>query len=609
MHKQGLSFLLYVLMISLFSLSPAGAIGDVITYDNAGSLDEFMRFDTPSAVYSVAWTSDSTTFAYGMADGSVGMASWDSVGLSFPMMVGGHTDAVTSVDFNADESALFSGGMDGVFRAWNHTAGTLLGVSDLITAPKAPVIGTVPFIQSVAGRPDSPNEVALAGNWNYIQQTVWNSPVRPGPPALSGHSNFVFDIEWHPSGDYLASGGADGTVRLWNYLSGAQNYIDNFSHTSRVYDIAFSRNGEWLASTGQDRTVWIRPLFSPGEPALIATIPDIGSDTVINAVDVSLNGDLLAIGDSHGMLRLYSIGSPTTSSGVLLREINAHDDQIKQLAFSPDGTMIATAGFDSTVKIWNITGTEPILGEPPVLPDPVTITGNFCPPAPPSRVTAGMRARITYTDGTPLRLRESPTGTVIRNIAEGVSFDIIGGPTCASGYTWWQIRQDDGITGWVAEGDSDGYFIEPMPTTPAIGTASIGGVVWHDICDNSGADTTFCINSGSVWTADGFRAGVEPILANVTVNLSSGSCPPSGAVLLQTITALDGTYTFDSLGEGTYCISVNALTDGNDSVLIPGAWTAPAFPTAPLAYRTAVVATAGETISFMDFGWDYQYAP
>lgn len=606
MQKKRLSLLICLLLMTMVSLSSVRAIGDVITYDNAGSLDEFMRFDTSSAVYSIAWSADSSTIAYGMADGTITKFLWSSPTTSYPIM-SGHTDAISSVDFNADETALFSGGMDGLFRAWDHNSGTLFGVSFLISTPRIPVIGTVPFVQSVKGRPDSPDGVALAGNWGYIQQTVWNDDVPPGPSSLTGHRNFVFDIEWHPSGDFLASGGADGTVRLWDHSTGIQTYIDDFSHTSRVYDIAFSRNGEWLASTGQDRTVWIRPLFSPGEPALIATIPDIGSDTVINAVDVSLNGDLVAIGDSHGVLRLYSTGGPTTPSGVLLREIDAHDDQIKELAFSPDGTMIATAGFDSSVKLFSIK--EPILGDPPVLPDPLTITGDFCPPAPPSQVTAGMRARVTYTDGTPLRLRETPTGTVIRNIAEGVSFDIIGGPTCASGYTWWQIRQDDGIIGWVAEGDIDSYYIEPMPTTPVLGTASISGVVWHDICDNSGADTSFCVNSGGVWKADGFRAGVEPVLGNVTLVLSSGACPPSGATLQRTTTAPDGTYTFSSLAEGSYCVSVDALTDSNDTVLIPGAWTEPPFPSISQAYQTAFISFAGEAISFTDFGWDYQYAP
>lgn len=607
--RKPIVFLLILMIASLMSFSPVLAVGDVITFDNAGDLAEFLSFETESAVYSVAWMNDNATFAYGMADGTVGVDSWFSG--FFPMMLGGHTDAVTSVDFNADETALFSGGMDGNFRAWDFRSGTQLSVSELITNPKTPVIGTDPFIQSVRGRPDSPNEVALAGNWNYIQQTVWNSPVRPGPPSLSGHVNFVFDIEWHPSGDYLASGGADGTVRLWDYSTGGQVSIDDFSHTSRVYDIAFSRDGGWIASTGQDRTLWTRPVLSPGEPALIATIPDVGRDTVINAVDISLNGNVIAIGDSNGVLRLYSAGSPTTLAGVLLREINAHDDQIRELAFSPDGTMIATAGFDSTVKLWNIGGTAPVLGEPPVLPEPATITGDFCPPAPPSQVTAGMRARVTFTDGTPLRLRETPNGTVIRNMEEGVPFDVIGGPVCSVGYTWWQVRQDDGISGWAAEGDSDDYFLEPVPTgsLPPAGTGVINGVVWHDICDNSGAVTDFCVNAGGIWRADGFRGGVEPVLADVTVALSSGVCPPSGAVLQRAVTALDGTYQFNSVAEGDYCVSIDVLTDGNDSILIPGSWTAPTVTASNLVFQPVTIRFAGEVVDFIDFGWDFQFAP
>ena len=589
-------------------LSSVSAMSSVITFDNASLVDEFMSFNTPSAVYSIVWTDDSTAFAYGMADGTIGMDSWSDASRTFPTMVAGHTEPVTAVDFNANETALFSGGMDGNFRAWNYTSGTMLPVSELITSPKTPVIGTTPFVQGVAGRPASPNEVALAGNWNFIQQTVWNSYVRPGPPALSGHVNFVFDIEWHPSGDYLASGGADGTVRLWDYSTGGQVSIDDVSHTSRVYDIAFSPSGHWLASTGQDRTVWIRPVLSPGEPALIATIPDVGSDTVINAVDVSLNEDVLAIGDSNGVLRIYSVGTPTTPSGVLLREINAHTDQIRELAFSPDGTMIATAGFDSTVKLWHVA--EPVLGDPPVLPPPVSITGDFCPPAPPSQVTAGMRARVTFTDGTPLRFRETPGGTILDSLIEGSVFNVVGGPICSGGYTWWQIERADGLVSWVAEGDTDDYYIEPLPADPApAGSISIMGVVWHDICDNSGADTSFCVNSGGAWVADGVQSGVEPVLGGVTVSATLNNCPPAGSIIQQAVTAPNGTYTLTVPSAGTYCVFVDALSSGNDLVLIPGSWTYPAFPSWALAYQTLVIGAGTPSISFIDFGWDYQFAP
>lgn len=94
------------------------------------------------------------------------------------------------------------------------------------------------------------------------------------------------------------------------------------------------------------------------------------------------------------------------------------------------------------------------------------VTGDsFCPGAPPSAVAVGMRARVTVsTDGEPLplRMRQSPGGEFIQSIDEGTEFSIIGGPACSDGFTWWEIRLNDGATGWSAEGSSANYFMEPV---------------------------------------------------------------------------------------------------------------------------------------------------
>lgn len=85
-----------------------------------------------------------------------------------------------------------------------------------------------------------------------------------------------------------------------------------------------------------------------------------------------------------------------------------------------------------------------------------------CPGTIPSRLSVGIRARVTFTDGTPLRLRATPSGTFIRDLQEGTAFTVIGGPTCDSNFTWWNIQLDNGTSGWSAEGDLDTYFIEPL---------------------------------------------------------------------------------------------------------------------------------------------------
>ena len=94
--------------------------------------------------------------------------------------------------------------------------------------------------------------------------------------------------------------------------------------------------------------------------------------------------------------------------------------------------------------------------------------GSACLGAPPTRITPdNMPARVTFTDGRPLNLRNEPGGTQIDQMPEGETFTVIGGPRCAlvggTMFTWWQIRMDNGTVGWSAEGGFEFYYMEPRP--------------------------------------------------------------------------------------------------------------------------------------------------
>ena len=66
--------------------------------------------------------------------------------------------------------------------------------------------------------------------------------------------------------------------------------------------------------------------------------------------DISYDGSMVAVGFDNGDLRLYTL--PNIE---LYREISkAHDENIKRLAFSPDGKYLATASFDNTAKLWQV---------------------------------------------------------------------------------------------------------------------------------------------------------------------------------------------------------------------------------------------------------------
>jgi WD40 repeat protein len=603
----------------LFAIAlPAQAVGDVITRDNAGSLTLFEQIETENAAYSVTWTSDSTAIAYGLDNGDIEQMQITPTLTSLPPLQVGHLDSVTSVDISHDDQYVFSVSMDGTFNAWERATGRLLSSPGVnLQVPGAP------FLTSVAAHPNNANLIAYTGQYNDVGQRQWNA-VATNTPDLTGHPTWIFDVKYSPNGDYLATAGTDSTVRLWEFATGMEVRRDDI-HTSRVYDVAFDRGGFLLVATGQDRLVTIRPTLVTGEPFILTTIPDLGrTDTVANAIDVGLNSDFVAVGDSNGILRLYSIPGPADSTTELLFEVDTGDDQIRDIEISPDGTMIAIAGFNRTVQIWNV----PSLGVPPVAPPaptptesvaplpvpPVPITGEFCTGAPPGRLEIGQRARVTFTDGLPLRLRSYPGETIIENMAEGLEFDIIGGPLCLDGFTWWQLELDSGVTGWSAEGDSDDYYIEPLLSFDAPAASldiSISGTVWHDICDNDTNSTGFCTtDAADLFIGDGFRATVEPVISDVTVGMSDSFCPPRSTDY-QTTTAIDGTYSFTGLSTGDYCVFINPSLVDNRTILRPGQFTnleSIDFSTG-IGYIQVSVTESNLVVTDIDFGWDFTLLP
>jgi len=144
---------------------------------------------------------------------------------------------------------------------------------------------------------------------------------------------------------------------------------------------------------------------------------------------------------------------------------------------------------------------------------------------------------------------------------------------------------------------------------PGDGSSSISGVVYHDLCATpwDTMPTPVALPTGCLegYHANGIREAGEPGLEGVRVDLGAGACPASG--LASTLTAADGSYSFTSLVAGTYCVSVDALSEPSTSVLIPGGWS-----TATLAESVAgaqVVVPDSASVAGIDFGWDYQFLP
>ena len=83
----------------------------------------------------------------------------------------------------------------------------------------------------------------------------------------------------------------------------------------------------------------------------------------------------------------------------------------------------------------------------------------------PSRLSIEKKARVAYTDGSEMRIRAKPglEQDILDTVPEGTEFAIVGSSRCADNITWWPVRTDDGILGWMPEGQNGVYLLEPYP--------------------------------------------------------------------------------------------------------------------------------------------------
>jgi WD40 repeat protein len=186
--------------------------------------------------------------------------------------------------------------------------------------------------------------------------------ITTGKPSFSytGHTQAVLALAWSPDGNQIASGAADGTVRVWNATTGSTS-VTYSRHTSAVNAVAWSPDGNHIASGGADSTVQVWdaatgfPLYTyPGHSGAVNTIAWQSGPQLLSG-----QGSRIASGGDDATVQVWSFGRATTirhrQATALQGELliyRGHTGPVTSVTWAPDGQHIASGSEDGTVQVW-----------------------------------------------------------------------------------------------------------------------------------------------------------------------------------------------------------------------------------------------------------------
>ena len=182
-----------------------------------------------------------------------------------------------------------------------------------------------------------------------------------GRTTLQGPGGAVQTVVFGPDGGTLGSVGADGSIAVWDLVSGLARPLPP-AGPEQGHCAAISPDGKWLAAGRDGGPVTLHDLQAREERALIDTASvSVGADCVAFSPD----GRTLAVGRTDGRISLWDVATRRERS-----ELPGHAEVVGSLSYSPDGRTLASSGGDRSVRIWDAaTGRErrAIPGQPGML--------------------------------------------------------------------------------------------------------------------------------------------------------------------------------------------------------------------------------------------------
>jgi WD40 repeat protein len=348
-----------------------------------GDLIAVLRGHTGDGV-NARFTPDGSRLISNSADGTIRF--WDLHLLERNGVLRGHASYVYDVAFSPDGEQVASAAWDHTIRLWDATTGRQTGllqhekniVTSVAYSPDGNLLASVSREDKQIHLWDRATGkrlralTAATGGWEGDARAVfhpagrllaagghdgvvrlWDVSTGESAGELRGHQRFALDVAFHPDGSKLASCSFDGTLRIWDLQTRTAQIIEAPGENSRI---AYSPDGKLLASRSG--------LFDAQTHEKLADLP---AGLQVHGLAFSPDGTRLAVACRDNTLRLIDVA---TRQEVV--ELRGHTQYVHAVAWSPDGTRLVSGSGDGTVRIWDSLSVQ----ERARLGAPATLGGN-----------------------------------------------------------------------------------------------------------------------------------------------------------------------------------------------------------------------------------------